>query len=362
MIGAPAGERAAQDGERPPDVEGRPSGLTPVARSGTLWAVWLAVALVEIVGLGVIASRIPEDRDWDSAGAWLRARLGPADAVAVAPDWIDPHVRRVAGDAMTLRSSGRSDLAPFERLFVVSARGELPLETPRRDPDEVAAFGRLRVMRWDLGPSPVRFDFVQQIRRARVTWRQQGRERPCSWRAMGVGLGGGLGTGPATPAERFVCEGAPPWIWVGATVLEDLDLRPRYCVWQHPTGPEPVRVRYDAVPVGERLVLYAGLYYEDERMLAHGPFTVRVLLDGREIGRLEHRDGEGWKRAEMMTRSLERAVADPDARGSFVFEVTAPDPHLRRVCWAATVRVGRDRASDAPLPPPARPTFLRRVS
>jgi hypothetical protein len=110
---------------------------------------------------------------------------------------------------------------------------------------------------------------------------------------------------------------------------------PRYCVWQHPAGTEPIRASFADVPLGERLVLYGGLYYEHKRNLEHGPVSVAVRVDGEEIGRMTHADGDGWKRMEASTQ---RAGRPRRERGTVTIEVTAPNPHLRSLCWAATTR------------------------
>jgi hypothetical protein len=60
-----------------------------------------------------------------------------------------------------------------------------------------------------------------------------------------------------------------------------------------------------------------------------------------------HRDGDGWKRMEVETRPRADVRAQPDRRGEVVVEVTAPAPHLRTFCWAATTRAGR-RGGDEP--------------
>ena len=108
-------------------------------------------------------------------------------------------------------------------------------------------------------------------------------------------------------------------------------LAPRRCIHQHPAGRRPLRATFRNVPAGERLVLYAGLYYEDERMLEEGPFTLVVRREGAEIGRMEHHYGEGWRRMEI---PLDAGTPST----TYTIETTAPSARRRSVCWAATVR------------------------
>lgn len=310
------------------------------------WLVVLGVALVEVVGHFAVVARVAPEADWEAAAAWVREHERPEDLIEVAPDWADPVLREHLGDRISFREAGRSDMAPFERLWVLSIRGANLPGAPRRPPDFERYFGRVRLRRWDLGPSPVLYDFVEHVREADVVRVHGGSEIPCRWQARGVPHGGGLGAGPMTPAERHVCDPQRGWLWVGETVTEDLDLEPRHCIWQHPAGLEPIRATFRDVPLGDRLVFYGGLYYEHERMREHGPVYVTVRVNGVEAGRMIHRDGDGWKRMEVDPRSALGVGAPEDARGDVSVEVVAPDPHLRTFCWSATTRSGPRRSVD----------------
>jgi len=302
----------------------------PSLRRSWPWWLVVAVALMELVGHGLIQARVPEPSDWEHAAALVDEHFQPGDTLAVGPDWADPLLRLHFGEHIGLADAGKSDLAPFERLWEVSLRG---VASPWRPVDMDPAFeervGRLTVRRFDLGPSPVRYDLTAHVRDAKVF---QG-ERPCDWRTSPP-TGGGLGRGPLMPKGRHHC-GPQPWLFVGETVNEDLELQPRHCVWQHPVAGMPVRTTYEDIPLGDRLVLYAGLYSEHERMEEHPPVQVRVEVDGEPVGQMTHRDGDGWKRIEAAMPERER--------GDVSIVVEAAEPHLRTLCWAATTRAGERR-------------------
>lgn len=318
----------------------------PARRRGKIWLIFLAIAIVEVVAHVVVRARVVESDDWARAAERVRAEWREGDLVVVAPEWADPLLRHHLGDRITLEDAGRSDLAQYRRLWALSIRGHRPKEAP---PDAAPSFseqvGRVRVLRWELPGDGVLYDFAEHVREARVSMVQNGQELPCPWRRDGRPRGGGLGAGPVMPAERHACDPRRPWLWVGTTVQDDLDLRPRYCIWQHPAGPEPIRARFADVPLGERLVLYAGIYYEHERDREHGPVDLAVFVDGEEIGRLVHADGDGWKRLEARTQTGEARRE----RGEVTIEVSAPNPHLRTLCWSATTRGPAPRnARDVP--------------
>ncbi len=306
------------------------------ANSGRLardawWVAILAFALVELVGIQIIRLGVAPPDDWRRAAAFVRENLRVKDAVSAAPAWADPTLRWVLGDRISLGDAGRSDLARFERLWALSIRGKRPADAPARRPDLEKLFGRVRVSRWDLGPSPVLVDLVENVERARVSVIGSGREQQCPFRRGSPGGGGGLGKAVVPPADRFVCDARERWLFVAPVVMEDLQLKPRRCVWQHPRGPEPIRVRFDDVPLGARLVFYGGLYYEHERTLQGSPVTAEVFVEGQSAGRMVHRDGEGWKR---MVIPLEPT----GSRGEIRVEVSTPRPARRGFCWAATIR------------------------
>ena len=299
-------------------------------RRSPLWLIFLAIGVVEVVGHFVVQARVVDDGDWRRAADRVREQWAPGDVVVSAPGWSDPLMRRELGDLLGVSGAARSDLSEYRRLWSLSIRGHRPAGAPDRSPDLNERVGRVRVLRWDLTADRVLYRMVDQIRSARVTI--DGRACPPQ---RGRPRGGGLGAGAIEPAERFACDQRRSWLWVGATVLEDLELQPRHCIWQHPASPEVIRTTFTNIPLGERFVLAGGLYYEHERTLEHGPLSVGVFLGEVEIGRMVHRDGEGWKRLSVSTRVASRGDRE---RGDISVEVTAPDPNLRTFCWTGSVR------------------------
>jgi hypothetical protein len=298
------------------------------------WLIFLGLAIAEVAALVVREHRVPADADWLQAAELVRSHMDTSDAVTVAPGWADPLLRLHLGDRMTLKMAGRSDLASFERLWVLSIRGQRAPDAPARMPDFREIVGRVTVERYDLGPTPVVLDLVDVLPSASVQYRERGAAVACPWKErVGGPSRGGLGFGPVPPRQRFVCDASKPFMWVGATVIEDLSLAPRRCVFQHPYGAEPVSVTYHNVHLGSRLVLYGGLDYHQERNETGAPVIVRVLVGEREIGRMVHEDGQGFKRIEFATRGPQDA-----ARGDLRIEVTSKNPKKRAFCWAATLQ------------------------
>lgn len=296
------------------------------------WLLLLAVAVTEVLALPVRISRVASAQDWRDAAALVRSQRKPADAIVVEPGWADPWLRWALGETISLADAGRSDLSAYSRLWTVTLRGLDASESPRQPPELDQLVGRIRVRRWKLPAPTTRYDFAQHIQDASVSRVVGDAEQPCAWKTMPPMRGGGLGVGALFPTERFVCDARRPWLFVAPLVLEDLDLKPRYCLWQHPQGAEPIVTRFASVALQDELVFEGGLYYEHERDRLRGPVHVKIRFDQRDVGRMIHVDGDGWKQLVIDTRTQRGTVADVR------IEVSAPEPHFRSFCWNARTR------------------------
>ncbi|MGD8608110.1 MAG: hypothetical protein PVH21_12515 [Myxococcales bacterium] len=293
-----------------------------------LWVVVAAVATFELAAGLWIRTTVPAESSWKAASELVRARFRSADRIVAAPGWIDPIVRFHLGDLLTLHSAAPSDLAGFERIWELSIRGASTRDAP---PDFEARFGRVQARMWRISSDAVGYDFVEHVDQAQVEWVYDHEPRACPWRETPGGRGG-LGRGPMAPKRRFVCDPERPWLWVGATVLADRTLTPRRCVWQHPAGPDPVRVTFFEVPLSDRLVVHGGIDYEHERWERGSPVTLQIWISDRLAGELVHRDGDGWSELEIDTSDF---ASD---RATVRFETTTQDPAARVFCWSASTR------------------------
>ncbi|MEM7137455.1 MAG: hypothetical protein AAF500_12785 [Myxococcota bacterium] len=288
----------------------------------------VAVALFELISPWAISASIPTEPQWREATDFVRSGFEPGDRIVATPRWTSPLVRAELGDLLTLRTASEDDLAGASRLWEVSIRAH----SARTDEPAVEAhFGGVRVRRWPVSTDALVFDFVEQVANAEVTWVDGDEVRFCAWRDAPPARGG-LGRGPLAPAGRFVCDRRQPWLWVGATVAADLELLPRRCVWQHPAGTEPVRTRFEHVPLGDTLVVEGALDYNNDRREGRSPVLLRVFIDGRLAGELRHRDRTGWTRLEIDTSRF--AGSGREVR----FETTTPNPAARTFCWSASTR------------------------
>jgi hypothetical protein len=293
-----------------------------------VWVLVAVVAIFELIAHPVIRAGVPRGDSWEDATAFVRERFEPTDRIVAAPRWVDPIVRSYLGDLSSPGSASVSDLAGVSRVWEVGIRGA----TSRSEPPALEeSFGGVRVRMWPVLTDALLFDFVEEIDRAEVDVLTEEGPQLCPWTHAEV-EGGGLGHGPLPPPERFVCDAERPWLWVGATVMADLDLEPRRCVWQHPAGREPVRSTFRDVPLGDQLVVQGGLDYNNERTEGSTPVQLRVFIGDRLAGEMRHHDRDGWTRLEIDTTRLDGFTHEVR------IETTAATPHARTFCWSASTR------------------------
>jgi hypothetical protein len=297
-----------------------------------------ALALLPLIGLVELGAhlwqtqRVVPDSDWQAARDVVKESIKPDDLIAFAPRWTDPIGRHVFGDELaTLPRVARADVERFPRAFEVSIRGG-------RDPEltgwKVAGerkTGRVTVRTLE-NPSyvPVLDDLLAHVSEQgmTVTRRDPRGEHPCPW-GQGASWGGGLGAGPGTPRERFNCPGG----FVGISVIADLDYYGRRCLYAPPAGGRSETViTFRNVKFGDVIHGHHGLYVEAERMKEGADITLSFRSGEQRLGKVVHRDGEGWKSFDLPTAELKGQTAD------LVAEVTSASGSRRMYCFEGITR------------------------
>jgi len=302
----------------------------PTARRfSRAWLLLLPLACVELVGSLVVRARVPDANDWNVAAEAVASEWQEGDAVTVAPRWADPLLREAMGRALGERFdrsiAGSPGLDGDTRLWAFSIRGHDSPLLGEGTFEHEATYGRVRVERRRLPGRLVLFDFVDKLESASAT---RG-ERSCSL-THARASGGGLGAGPVMAASHFSCGGDVN----GETVIEDLHFEPRRCISMRPSGMGSVTLRYDDVPLGEALVLHAGLHWVDERHHIEpehtgAPVMLSVIAGERSLGELTHRDGDGWASYTIAVPEELRGTRQP-----LSFVVQSEQSHDRSFCWA----------------------------
>lgn len=296
-------------------------------------AAVLLVGLTELALHAYYATAAPEFDDYAVVEEAVSALKQPDDLIVVAPRWAEPVARRALGDRlMPVRDVARADDRTYPAAIEVSLLGERATQLESWREVGRVEVGKFVVRRLE-NPAPVAVavDFVEQLETAKV-WRQdevlrESGQRPCRFTTVGALSAGGLGGHPAFPRRRFQCPGGS-YFFVGVTVIADNDFRPRRCIWAHPPTQGAVSIAFDDVPLGEIIEGHGGIHWMAERERRGAPVELTVYVDGDEIGRWVHVDGDGW--APFAFPVGKHAGQHASVR----FEVSSPDAAGRQFCFA----------------------------
>lgn len=305
------------------------------------WQRW-AFAAVPAIGVLELGAHLVQthstlrERDWTAARDYVAAESKAEDLVTFAPRWVDPVGRQEFGaELATLQREARPDESRFPRAFEVSIGGAHDPTLDGWQPTEEHAFGNVTVTRLE-NPTPARVleDLVSLVgpQRLRVSKVEGGRVTDCGF-SHGAAQSGGLGAGPAIPAEHFACPGGGV---IAPTVVADLVYRPRRCIYAPPPGGDGVvRLRFLGVLIGRTLHGHHGLYVEAERNRKGTPVTITFKLGDAVVGSVVHNDGDGWKPFEFDTRPFQDAA---EGRSDLVVEIGSPSAERRAYCFEADTR------------------------
>lgn len=299
----------------------------------------LVVGLV-VLGLGELvlqvmdAKKSPLPEDWALLKEPVAQEKQPGDVVIVAPSWADPWARQTLGnDVFTLRDVARSDISRYATALEIGALGQTSSELRGFREISSKQVGPFLLRRLE-NPNflPTITDFVDRIALGQADVAVFETETKCPFNKTARVIAGGLGGHPTFPSARFECPGGV-FFNVSETVIADQDFRPRRCMWAHPPNKGDLRIRFSDVSLGKVLRGHGGMYWIIERDKPGVPVLVEVRVDGQEIGRYEHRDGDGWSQFEMPLGE------HADKKNATVeFKVSARNNLHRHFCFEAHSR------------------------
>jgi hypothetical protein len=313
---------------------------------GRAWAFWKAhwqlLLLLASAGAGLLewglqlhfSHAAPAPQEWVALRPTVQQLVQRGTLIIVAPPWAEPNARLAFGDElMPLRHVARADDSSFEKALEISILGQHPSELLGWQLESELDTGRFLLRSWT-NPRPARvlYDFMAQAEPPALSVsveRGDAREQ-CAFGRAKVS-NGDLHGHPTFPSRRYTCSG-PEWLFVGRTVIEDQNYRPRSCVWAHPPAHGELVLRFDAVPIGATIRGYAGLPYFFERDEQGSPVDLAVWVAGEAVGHYRHSDGEGWKPFEFSTARFAGQVQQVE------FRVESARPWQREFCFQAEVR------------------------
>jgi hypothetical protein len=311
--------------------------LPPVNWTRWWWLLVPALGLVEWVAHGYYSTTSPTASDWDELAPKIAELRDQEQPIIVAPHWAEPHARRAFGDElMPLEQVARPDNERFAAAIEISTLGQSSEIADWKVTEEFEQ-GKFTVRLLE-NPAPrlTKLDFVDLLDDEHATAfsirrGKDQKEKPCRWNPAARVKNGALHGHPTFPRQRFQCRDGD-WHFVGVTVIEDQDYRPRRCIWLHPGKKERTVVRFPDVELADSIVSYSGVPYFLGREKKGAPITFEIVVDGDEQGEMVHEDGEGWKRFEIDTRAF------AGAKHTVEFRSHASSSHQREFCFQADVR------------------------
>jgi hypothetical protein len=292
-----------------------------------------------VIGLVELALHVrqthaaPAPEDWKAAKAEVEKNVKPDDLVTFAPRWVDPIGRMTFGSELAnLEREAYPDVTRFPRAFEVSIRGEHAPDLAGWKEVGRTSFGAVTVTTLE-NPTPIHLvdDLLRHVAQPdlHVFVVEGGAEHECTL-VHGQALSGALGAGPATPGTRYQCAGGTN---VGVTVLADLDYVPRRCIFAPPPGANGfIRLRFDDLTMGKAIHGHHAISVEQERGLRGVPVTLAFRAGEQELGKLVHRDGDGWKPFELDTSEL------AGKKTTLTVDVGAASGENRLYCFEADLR------------------------
>ena len=286
---------------------------------------WLALAvpllaIAELLAQCGFAHWAPTPEQWAAIRPAVAALHEANEPLIVAPYWAEPMARwKLGNDLMPAREVARPDVTRYRKAIELSAMSARAPELAGWQVGSETRVGPITIRtRINPAPASVTFDFTDHVQPERADARVERGSTfaPCAFSESAPLESGGLGGMPTFPAARFLCPPEPSYVFVGVTIIEDQEYRPRRCIWSHPPKGGELVTRFRSVPLGTSIRGHAGMGWIQERFGTGASFTLRVLVDGTEVGRVVHADGAGWKPFEMPLGDLAHATGDVEFRAS----------------------------------------------
>jgi hypothetical protein len=304
---------------------------------------WLRYACLAVPAWGLVelglhfyfARRAPTLEEWRAVRQEVERQKGPTDLVVIAPSWAEPNARYAFGEQlMPLRDVARPDVTRYATALEVGILGQTSPELDGWREQGRSKSGRFTFRKLSNPAAPASvWDFVDHLvpAHAQAFEVSAGERRTCSWNDNARVTTGNLGGPPTFPKQRFACPRGEPH-FVGVTVIDGNPYVPRRCIWSHPFDGGSLVTRFQKVPLGKVIRGHGSLPWHLERDVTGGLVTLVVRANDRELGKLEHTDGEGWKLFEFSTGELAGQTADVE------FEVSAAPATGRQFCFEADTR------------------------
>jgi hypothetical protein len=302
--------------------------------------IWL-LAFLPIIAIGEMGaheffrSRAPSEQEWELLEPKVRELYQPGTWVTVSPKWAEPLLRFHLGEPyFPLPLIARSDDDTLSRAILISFLGQENNELwrwERKQRETVGPF-TLQVLE-NPHPETAKYRLIEHINPASldVFDGPSGDPKVCAYTKHARVTTGGLGGNPTLSESRFVCPEGEPY-GVAVTTIDDEAFRPRRCIFAHPSPNGPLSLVFRDVPIGKKIVGFAGLPWLISRDGVGSPIELTVKLEGERLGRHVVIDQKGYERFEWDTRGFNLRTV------SLEVLITTERAQNRRLCFNLETR------------------------
>ena len=302
------------------------------------WILVPLLGITELCGQLHFSHAAPRQAQWRAARTTLARLRHPGDLVVIAPAWESPMARQAFGETlMPLKDVARSDVTGYQRVIEVSVLGQQAPELRGFRLVSETTNGKF-TFRTLSNPNfhRTRFDFVDhvapnQLEVSVAAGHEAIRRAPCAFSAHAIPETGGLFGPVAYPKQRFLCRGGREF-FVGVTIIDDQDYRPRRCIYAHPPDVGSLTLDYHDVPMGRVLHGHAGLSYFLYRDGGPAPVELSAYVDGSLVGHYTHHAARGWVSFDFDTRAFAGQRADVR------WVIQSSDARHNNFCFAAVAQ------------------------
>jgi hypothetical protein len=300
-----------------------------------LWLILPVLGLSELAAHLYFAGRFPTVEEWRAVKPEVAGLKAPGDLLVIAPPWAEPLARQAFGDGlMPIAELARADDTGYARALEVAARSESAPELadwPIVSEREVGRF----VLRTRRNPHYRAIGFVLTDHVSpsvlEASESRPGGDHRCEYTSKARVTAGGLFGYPAFPSERFLC-GSSEAAFVGITIIDDQNYRPRRCLWANPGPGGQLTLRFSGVPLKSVVHGYVGLPYFMFRDHGWPAVSISVSVESTALGSYAHLPELGWQPFEFSTAQFRDTVA------VVVFHIVIADPRERELCFYADTR------------------------
>lgn len=280
-----------------------------------------AAGTLFIVRKWEIYQKVPKNYEWNAVNAFMETEGDRDDLLLFEPSWLAGYAldldRLSQFSVVTKEEIAKKSFPPTSRLWLISMTDAKSLERLLKkegfSTNGSYKIHSLHLIRFQVPPRDLLFDFTKHLPAAEAM----------------VDYGDGTGEKGRWENDKWIFESDPiGWNQIGVRT-ESFRRKKRRCLWFHPLDKGVKSLSFQSVPLGARIQFFGGIVDSGIKTPPGAPVYLRVLIDQKEIIRLEFRDTDTFFDRMIDTSS------HAGTQSALTFEVQTADHTRRHFCFSA---------------------------